>query len=125
MDGSWQLTPASVQAAVAAQRPIASFLAQLREQLTQPLPPLLEVALRAWAGNRPTSALGIGQLFRCTQPAIVQAIAESALFRPYIRAVLGPTTLLIDEWQVAAFRDRLAWAGLEVVGLWDGEEQRA
>jgi len=94
----------------------------LREQLTQPLPALLEVALRAWAGERPTSALGSGQVFRCTQPAIVRAIAESALFRPYIRAVLGPTALLVDDWQVAAFRERLAWVGLDVVGLWDGEE---
>jgi hypothetical protein len=124
-DGSWQLTPASVQAAVAAQRPIASFLAQLRAQLTQPLPPLLEVALRAWAGDRPMGALGTGQVFRCAQPAIVRAIAESDLFRPYIRTVLGPTALLVDDWQVMAFRDRLAWVGLDVVGLWDGEEQRA
>jgi hypothetical protein len=124
-DGSWQLTPPSVQAAVAAQRPIAPFLMQLREQLTQPLPPLLEVALRAWAGDRPTSALGTGQVFRCAQPAIVRAIAESALFRPYIRAVLGPTALLVDDWQIAAFRECLAWVGLDVLGLWDGEERPA
>jgi len=122
-DSSWQLTPASVQAAITATQQVEPFLAQLRDQLTQPLPPLLEVALRAWAGDRPTSALGIGQVFRCALPAIVRAIAGSDLFRPYIRAVLGPTALLVDDWQVTAFRDRLAWAGLDVAELWDSEER--
>jgi hypothetical protein len=121
-DGGWQLTPVSVQTMVDAGLPLSPFLAELRAALTQPLPPLLEVALHAWAGERPTSALGSGQVFRCLEPAVVRAIAESALFRPYIRAVLGPTALLIDDWQIAAFRERLAWAGLDVVGLWDGEE---
>jgi Helicase conserved C-terminal domain len=120
-DGGWQCTATSVAAALTAQQQIATLLDLLKAHLTHPIPPLLEAALRAWAGDRPTRTLGTALVFRCSQPAIVRAIAQSELFRPYICEVLGPTALLIDEWQLAAFAERMAWAGLDVADHWEIE----
>jgi Helicase conserved C-terminal domain len=123
-DGGWQCTAMSVAAALTAQQQIATLLGLLKDHLTHPVPPLIEVALRAWAGDRPTSTLGTALVFRCQQPAVVRVIAQSESFRPYIREVLGPTALLIDDWQVEAFRERLAWAGLDEADRWDIDEHQ-
>lgn len=77
-------------------------------------PPVLEVALRAWGGERPTSTLGTALIFQCRQPTIMRAIAGSELFRPYIQEVLGTTAVVVDAGHAQAFRERLAWVGLEV-----------
>lgn len=118
-DDTWRLTAASVGAATAAKRQIGELLALLHERLTHPIPPVLEVALRAWSGERSTSTLGTALIFQCRQPTVMRAIAGSELFRPYIREVLGATAVLVDARHASAFRERLAWIGLEVSA--DGE----
>jgi hypothetical protein len=105
--GGWQLTAASVAAACTTERPLTLLLDLLNTHMTHPIPPLLEVALRAWAGECPTSTLGTALVFRCEQAGVVRALAQSELFRVCIRAVLGPSALLIDDWQLEAFRERL------------------
>jgi hypothetical protein len=113
-DTSWQLSAASVAAAIKAGATIRDLLRLLQDRLTHPLPPLLGVALRAWAGEQAAVALAHVVVLRCPQPEVFAAIAGSALLRPYLRGTLAPDVLLVDERHVAALRERLAWAGLTI-----------
>jgi len=113
-DTTWRLTEQSVAAAVKAGGSIERLLALLRERQTHALPPVLEVALRAWAGRRPPVALAAVTVLRCTQPQVFAAIAGSPMLAPYLRGALAPDTLLVETARLAELRERLAWAGLAV-----------
>jgi hypothetical protein len=113
-DSTWRLTAASVVAGVKAGDAIEKLLALLRERLIHPVPPLLEVALRAWGGRAPSVALQTVTALRCVQREIFTAIAGSSLLAPYLRGTLAPDVLLVDPERLAALREHLAWAGLSV-----------
>jgi hypothetical protein len=113
-DTTWRLTAASLAAAAKAGGTIASLLALLRERLTHPIPALLEVALRAWAGKAPAVALATVAVLRCSQPDVFAALAGSALLAPFLRGTLAPDVLLVDAARLDELRERLAWAGLGV-----------
>lgn len=112
--GEWQLTAASVAAAIKAKASIDELFELLRVRLTKPLPPLLGVALRAWAGDHPKAELARITVLRCTRPAVFAAIAGSPACMPYLRGTLAPDLLLVDERYVKLLKQQLAWAGLDV-----------
>ncbi|MBI3978359.1 MAG: helicase-associated domain-containing protein [Chloroflexi bacterium] len=113
-DGTWQLTAASVSAAVKAGLPATALFKLLESRLTHPLPPLLAVALRAWAGGPATVDLATVTILRCSQPTVFQAIAASSRFRPYLRGTLAPDVLLVETKAVEAVRAELKWLGADV-----------
>jgi hypothetical protein len=115
----WQLTQASVAAAVASGLALIELLKLLAERLAQPLPPLLEVALRAWTGERPTVSVASVVVLQCAQPAVFQAIVTSAKLRPYLRGLLAPDLVVVDRPQLAAFQEQLRWAGLQITNELD------
>lgn len=116
-EGSWRLTEASVAAAVKAKLPIDELFELLRARLTRPIPALLGVALRAWAGDRPQAELAPITVLRCTRPVVFSAIANSPAFKAYLRGTLAPDLLLVDERYIEPLREQLAWAGLDVADV--------
>ena len=108
-DGKWQLTARSVAGAR-----LNELLTWLRERLAHPLPPLLEIALRAWAGESLQAELATVTMLRCPQPEVYAAIAKSQTFKPYLRGQIAPDALLVDQSQIAALQAQLAWVGLRV-----------
>ena len=115
--GAWQLTAASVARAVQAKAPIDELFDLLRVRLTRPLPPLLGVALRAWAGDHPKAELARITVLRCTRPVVFAAIASSPACTPYLRGTLAPDLLLVDDRYVKPLKEQLAWAGLDVADV--------
>jgi hypothetical protein len=113
-DGGWQLTEARVAAAIKAGAPISDLTGLLQTRLTHAMPPLLSVALRGWAGRRQPLALATITVLRCANPAVFAAIAGSALLAPYLSGTLAPDVLLVKPQMIAALRERLAWAGMEL-----------
>ncbi len=109
---TWRLTAASVASAVKAGTSIRTLFRQLEERLTRPVPPLLGVAMRAWAGDVHRVELATVTVLRCRLPAVFEAIARSEQLRPYIRGTLAPDLLLVDTQSIDALRERLAWAGI-------------
>lgn len=109
--GRWQLTRASVSAA-AAGLPISELLRLLADRLAGALPPWLEVALRAWAGETIKVVLADAVVLQVSQPAIFAAITTSPKLRPFLRGELAPDLLLLDRARVEVFRKELQWAGL-------------
>jgi hypothetical protein len=104
-------------AAVKAKVPIDELFELLRARLIQPLPPLLGVALHAWAGEHPKAELARITVLRCTRPVVFAAIAGSPACTPYLRGTLAPDLLLVDERYVKLLKQQLAWAGLDVADV--------
>lgn len=113
-NGKWQLTSESVAEAVQRGRRLSELLNLLQERLTKRLPPLLGVALRAWAGESPEVEMATVTVLRCTQPEVFQAIVSSKKIRPYLRGKIAPDVLLVDAQRVELLKEKLAWAGLKV-----------
>ena len=78
------------------------------------MPRLLDVALRAWAGERSAVKLAGITVLQCAQPAIFEAIVTSAKLRRYLRGELAPDLVVVDQAQLEALREQLRWAGLEI-----------
>ncbi|HEU5104097.1 MAG TPA: helicase-associated domain-containing protein, partial [Roseiflexaceae bacterium] len=116
-EGSWRLTQSSVAAAIKAKLPIEELFELLRARLTRPMPPLLGVALRAWAGDRPRVELATITVLRCTRPVVFSAIANSPAFKAYLRGTLAPDLLLVDERYLEPLKEQLAWAGLDLADV--------
>ncbi len=110
----WQLTQDSVAAGLKAGLPLAELLKLLADRLLHPMPRLLDVALRAWAGEHSTVGLAEITVLQCAQPAIFEAIATSARLRPFLRGKLAPDLLVVDRAQLEALQEQLRWAGLEL-----------
>ena len=110
----WQLTQDSVTAAVKTGLALAELLKLLADRLIHPVPRLLDVALRAWAGERSAVNLAGVTVLQCAQPAIFDAIVNSAKLRPFLRGELAPNLVVVDEAQLEALREQLRWTGLEI-----------
>ena len=112
--GGWQLTAASVKAAVRRGRRITDFLNLLAARLLWPLPPFLRVALRAWAGETLPAELGTVLVLRCKDDEIFQAIATSVQLQSFLKGKLAPNMLLVDAREFERVKAVLEWAGLVV-----------
>lgn len=113
-DGQWQLTQASVTAGLEAGGTLPELLKLLADRLIHPIPPLLEVALRAWAGEPSAVGLVGVTVLQCAQPAIFTAIVTSPKLQRFLRGVLAPGLVVVDRTQLDAFQAHLRWAGLEI-----------
>ncbi len=113
-DQRWQLTQASVVAGLKAGGTLAELLKLLADRLTLPVPPLLEVAVRAWAGEPSAVGLAGVTVLQCAQPAIFTAIVTSPKLRRFLRGELAPDLVVVDRTQLDAFQAHLRWAGLEI-----------
>ena len=113
-DQRWQLTQASVVAGLKVGGTLAELLKLLADRLIRPIPPLLEVALRAWAGEPSAVGLAGVTVLQCAQPAIFTAIVTSPKLRRFLRGELAPDLVVVDRTQLDAFQAHLRWAGLEI-----------
>ena len=110
----WQLTQESVVTGVKTGLALAELLKLLADRLIHPVPRLLDVALRAWAGERSVVKLADIVVLQCAQPAIFEAIVSSPKLRNFLCGELAPDLVVVDRTQLEALREQLRWAGLEV-----------
>lgn len=110
---SWWLNDESVRQALKAGGRINDLLSLLQERALNAVPPLLIIALRAWAGASYEHLLGSVAILQCSQPEVLQAVAHSPLLRPYLLAYLTPDILLVDGSKMESLKERLAMLGLQ------------
>lgn len=113
-DDEWRLTRTSVSGAPGAKAHISQLLQALNQRLDGSLPPLLEFALGAWAGERLPVSVATVTVLHSSKPAILRAITTSERFRACLLGQLSPDTVLVDSQQLGSLREHLAWAGLRV-----------
>ena len=115
----WRLTRASIGRAVKAGWTAASIIDNLSQRAQQPVPALLIVAIRAWAGERALPkavALASDILLQIADPMVAHAIASSTLLQPYLRGQLGPQTFLVHHETASELQRQLLELGLQVGG---------
>ena len=112
-DKTWALTQASVAKAAQAGNKASDILDFLEARRTDDLPPLLKVALTAWAGRPPALEMAEIVVVRCTNWEVFDAIARSELLRSRFVARLSPDLLLVDRGQLKKLKQDLAWLGIE------------
>lgn len=111
-DQDWALTQASVKLAIQAGNKVSDILEFLEVRLTHPLPPVLKVALTAWAGSEPTVEMAEIVVLRCTNPEVFRAIAKSEKLRSHFVGKLAPDLLLVQRSQLKKLKQDLAWLGI-------------
>ena len=113
----WRLTRTSIQRAVRAGWTADDIIENLSQRAQQPVPALLLVAIRAWAGERTLPravAVAADTLLQIADPSVAHAIATSTLLQPYLRGQLGPQTFLVRHDTAAELQRQLAELGLHV-----------
>ena len=103
--------------AVKVGRTAASIIDNLAQRAQQPVPALLIVAIRAWAGERALPkavALASDILLQIADPMVAHAIASSTLLQPYLRGQLGPQTFLVRHETASKLQRQLLELGLQV-----------
>lgn len=123
-DREWQLTAQSVAARLKIGRKLAELLALLNARSKFSLPPLLEVALKAWAGESYPVQMEAVVVLRCREPEVFRAIIHSPSLTRLIKGYL-PELIFVDPAQVDALRVQLEWLGCVVsdelkVSRWKG-----
>lgn len=113
-DGEWQLTAESIATALKPGRKINELISLLKERLSQPLPPLLELALRSWAGDTFAVELETVIALRCPEERVFEAVVASPLMKPLLKGYLYPDLLFVDPEQIETMRQRLLWLGWNV-----------
>ncbi len=113
-DGIWQLTRTSVSNAVKAGAKAEQLMEFLQSRWMQGIPPLLSVAIQAWASKAATVEIDTVLVLRCTNSTVFKAIATSPKLAPYLLGQLAPDILLVDERQYADLESELQWAGLKI-----------
>ena len=116
-DGVWQLDENKVRARVKPGLRVDELIELLTARLTHPLPPILELALRNWAGRSKTVEVEPFVLLRCGDQAVVRAILESTRLEPHLRGRLDEDVLLFDRTKIADVKEILEWAGFKVSDL--------
>jgi Helicase conserved C-terminal domain len=116
-DEQWQFTAASVRSAANAGGRVGDLLMLLQARLTHALPPLVGVALRAWAGEALPVELADVIVLRCRRPEVFAALTQSAKFKPYWRGQLAPDVLVVDTEKLADLQEALAWVGLPISAI--------
>ncbi len=113
-DSDWQLTAASVAAALKNGLRLNQLFTLLSERLTHKLPQLLALALRAWGGESSSVELEPVVVLRCSQEQVFEAIMTSPKTRSFLKGYLYPDLLFVDKDQVDALRSLLDWAGFAI-----------
>ncbi|MGV3722039.1 MAG: helicase-associated domain-containing protein [Actinomycetota bacterium] len=111
----WRITAASVSRAVQGGWTAEKILLNLQQRSRGPLPPLLDVGIRAWARKRqtrPAAGLAKELILQFAAPAAAEAVAGSALFKPHLRARLGERTFLVTAASLKPLRALLEEFGL-------------
>ena len=110
----WQLTQASVSAALKTGANISELYYFLESRSNNPPPPFLMLALRHWASNkRPKSATVENViLLRHSNPKIFETLLASKQLQPYLRDRLGQDAVLVDVRAADIVKRLLAWARL-------------
>ena len=112
-DNTWALTQASVAGAAQVGNKASDILDFLEARRTDELPPLLKVALTAWAGRPPTLEMAEIIVLRCTNWEVFDAIARSEILRSRFVARLSPDLLLVDRSQLKKLKQDLKWLGIQ------------
>ena len=112
---TWILTQASVSQAAQMGNKANDILDLLETRLTHPLPPLLKVALSAWAGKPPLVEMAEIIVLRCTNPDVFKAIATSKKLRSHFVGQLAPDLLLVQRAQLKKLERDLASLGIQPV----------
>ncbi len=113
-DSEWCLTAESVAAALKPGRKIIELLTLLKERLSLPVPPLLELALRSWAGESFSVELETVIALRCTEERIFETLIDSPLMKPLLKGYLHPDLLFVAPAQIETLRQQLNWLGWKV-----------
>jgi hypothetical protein len=93
---------------------INELLALLQNRLSHPIPPLLEIALRSWAGESFAVELEAVTVMRCPEERVFRAVITSPLMQPLLKGYLYPDLLFVDSNRLEALRQRLHWLGWKV-----------
>jgi hypothetical protein len=113
----WRLTRASIQRAVNAGWTVERIIDSLSKRAQHGIPPLVSVAIRAWAGAHAlptTAALASELILQILSDEVATALASSALLQPYLRGRLGPRTFLVRPETAAELDRKLQEYGLSV-----------
>ena len=110
----WQLTDESIAAALRPGRKINELLVLLQSRLSHPIAPLLEVALRSWAGESFAVELETVTVMRCPEERVFRAVITSPLMQPLLKGYLYPDLLFVDSGRLEALRQHLHWLGWKV-----------
>ncbi len=113
-DAEWQLTAESVAAALKPERKISELLSMLNDRLFHPISPLLELALRSWAGASFKVEMETVIALRCLEERIFEAIIASPMMKLLLKGYLNPDLLFVDPDQIETLRQHLNWLGWEV-----------
>ena len=113
-DAAWRLTRESVTAAIGRGRTLTELMTFLQSRLTQRMPAILTVALRAWAGEPAAAGMGEFVVLQCRQSDLLDALLTSQALKPYLLGRIGPDTILVDRANVDKVRAVLNWAGIQV-----------
>ena len=115
-EDAWKLSEKSVQAAVQQGRSSDELLELLDSRAVKPVPPFLQLALRAWAGGAFHAQLGRVAVLRCPQPGVFHAVADAKRFKGCLLGRLGPDTFLVNSQKFSKLKKALSWAGIEIEG---------
>jgi len=113
-DDGWQLTRESVTDALKPGRKISQLLNLLNLRLKPSMPPLLEIALRSWAGAIYPVELESVIVLRCPQDQVFKVIITSPLMAAFLKGYIYPDLLFVDPEQLEALRHRLDWLGWKI-----------
>ncbi len=113
-EAEWQLTAENVAAVLKPGRKINELLILLENRLSHPLPPLLEIALRSWAGETFRVELEAVIVLHCPQEQVFEAITASPLMRPFLMGYFPPNLLFVNSEHLEALRQHLHWLGWQV-----------
>jgi hypothetical protein len=86
----------------------------LEERIMRIMPPIFQIALRAWAGEPIDLSIENVLVLYSPSPDISYAIQNSALLRPYLRGILAPGYFLVKREQVEELQAQLRVFGLGV-----------
>jgi len=109
----WQLKQSRVAAAIKNGYTRAMLLDFINQRRTNSLPDLLELALQNWTGKKTPVTLQPVTLLHCKE-AIMRAITKSKKLRGYIEGFVADDVVVIKQEQVDAFREELAWLGVQI-----------
>jgi hypothetical protein len=112
VDDHWKLTAVSVSEATRRGHRIDDFLRELDQRLIRVVPPVLKIAMRAWAGDPAHAAVGRISILRLADPDVANALTSSKRFSQLIHGQAGDRILLIKQANLPKIRELLQWAGI-------------
>ena len=112
----YELTRASVQAAVAADADIPAIARTLEEASGTALPPNVAYSLREWAGQYGSLSIGSAALLRSEDPLLLEQVRRDKRIRMPKHEQLAPGVLTLAEGDAATLGEQLRRAGYGLAG---------